>query len=67
MDFIDDIFDRAQDRAERDHDRFSILGPVAADETTRFAAETLCEVGGDLGNGVEGLELLGLHQVLDLR
>ena len=46
---VDHVLDRAQHRAQRDHDRLGVVGPVAAQQAAGVAAEGLCELARDLG------------------
>ena len=47
---VDDVLDRPQHRAERDHDRLGVLGAVGSDESAGVAAELLVEFRGELWN-----------------
>ena len=63
---VDHVLDRAQHRAERQHQRLGVVGAVAAHEPAGGAAEGLLELVGELRDHVEGLHLLGVHEVLHL-
>ena len=59
---VDDVLDRAEHRAERDDDRLGVLAAVPAEQPAgcgRRPARTRC----DLGDHVERLHLLGVHEV----
>ena len=60
---VDGVLDRAQHRAERDDDRLGVLGAVAAHQAARAPAEGRREVGGQRGDQVERLHLLGVREV----
>ena len=63
---VDRVLDRPQHRAEGDDDGLGVLVEVAADQPAGGAAEGGLELGGDLGDHVERLHLLGVGEVLDL-
>jgi hypothetical protein len=63
---VDDVLDRAEHRAQRDHDRVGVLQAVPAHEPARVAAERGGEVAGDARDRVEREPLLGVHEVAHL-
>ena len=63
---VHDVLDRPQHRAEGDDDRLRVLGAVAAHQPAGGPAEGLLEVVGEARNRLQGLELLRVHEVLDL-